>query len=207
MTTPKRGRGRPAGDGINDSGVLDWIAEQIVRDGSIKPAQAMRSYCKKAGRKPPNESERVRWHSKWRARCEGLMTAAKERAKLSRGAPHRRSGYGYAAMIGRQSALQSYAMHNLSIQQTVAKLAAYRGVDGAQIGTFPIPLSMLDTVHKQISGSLPTLSALTKAATLTDLIMKGGALDTFGAAKKLQQYGTLSAQLAEAIKLASEGFP
>lgn len=83
MTEPTRGRGRPNGSELDDSAVLFSIAEQIEQDGSLKPAQAMRKFCAKSGRKSPSEAELRRWHSKWSTRRTGLILAVVERKAKS----------------------------------------------------------------------------------------------------------------------------
>lgn len=205
MTRLKRDRGRPTGDGINDSAVLNWIAEQLARDSAIRPAHAMRSYCKGAGRKPPNEAERVRWHSKWRARGAGLLVAAKERKEDVRETPRFAPSAVHMALIAQQLSDQSQSMCNLSIQETVARLAVYRGVGGSLSGTYPIPLTIMDAIHKQLKESSPSMSTLTKVATLNDILAKAGVFDTFRMVSKFRSEATLSTQMVEAMKIASSG--
>jgi hypothetical protein len=74
MEAQKRGRGRPVGTGIDDSGVLAAIADMLVIDIGLPIATAYKRIVHR-----PSDANIGRIHAKWRAQKETLIAEAKQR--------------------------------------------------------------------------------------------------------------------------------
>lgn len=89
MTQQNLGRGRPKGDGVDDSARLARVADALVANPSLSPSSAMRQTDP-----APNQSDLRRLQGKWKKRKQELLQAAEARAaeRREREAVSRRSG-------------------------------------------------------------------------------------------------------------------
>ena len=82
MSDLKRDRGRPKGDGVNDSATLAQIAELIRAGAASNPTAALKQLKPGAG-----ESEQRRIQRKWKARGPALLAAGEARIAKSERLP------------------------------------------------------------------------------------------------------------------------
>lgn len=79
-TSPKRGR--PFGDGCDDTAILNAVADMLIANPRLRPTTAIRRIRQKA-----TETELHRYLRKWRDRKETLLAQAQERAAKRAAAP------------------------------------------------------------------------------------------------------------------------
>jgi hypothetical protein len=92
MATENRPRGRPPGEGKNDSPYLVQVADLVVSDSSLKATTAMKRIMRSRNDWGASDETLLRrWHVKWKAIHPVYLAAARDRAESLRRAAEARS--------------------------------------------------------------------------------------------------------------------
>ena len=92
MATENRPRGRPPGEGKNDSPYLAQVADLVVSDSSLKATTAMKRIMRSRNDWGASDETLLRrWQVKWKAIHPVYLAAARDRAESLRRAAEARS--------------------------------------------------------------------------------------------------------------------